>query len=88
MSGSIWKYNLRVVYCQQIQIPRGATPLTVQMQDGVPRLWCRVPDTEAPKDLVEINTIGTGWKMLVDPGQYIATVQIENLVWHYFLKTP
>lgn len=68
-----------------LHMPRGATPLTVQMQGGQPQLWA-LCDPAQPKEWRTFDVYGTGHAMPEDPGKYIATFQMENgaLVWHVF----
>lgn len=82
---SIWKYPLRVVDEQTLDVPEGAEVLTVQVQNGTPCLWARV-DPTAPKTPRKIITHGTGHLVPETTGRYIATYQIEGgaLVFHVF----
>lgn len=82
---TIWKFNLVVTDRQRIEMPKGAQVLTVQLQDGWPRLWALVELDEA--SLTEMRTFeihGTGNP--IDDGErhYIATFQQPPFVWHVF----
>ena len=87
MAWVIHKYPLSVEEVQRIRMPSGAKALSLQLQRGVPTLWCRV-DTRAVKCDRLIKMCGTGWEdpfPLYHPDEeYIGTVQINGFVWHYF----
>ncbi len=82
---TIFKYPL-TPGSTDVMLPEGSKLLTVQMQHGEPMLWALV-DTARPKKLSTIVVYGTGHLMPDDPGDYIATFQMEegNLVWHAFV---
>lgn len=83
---SIWKFRLGVTREQEIEIPRDAKILTVQVQRGHPVLWAVVL-TSNPIVRRRIVTYGTGhevgWEAFGDV--YIATYQLpDGTVWHVF----
>ena len=82
---SIWKYPLKVVDEQTLDVPEGAEVMTVQVQNGTPCLWARV-DPAAPKIPRKIITRGTGHPVPETIWRYIGTYQIKDgaLVFHVF----
>jgi len=84
----IWKYELMVADEQGVEMPKGATILTLQVQRGKPCLWVLVsPDAE--KEIRTFETFGTGhlysdhiWEGL----KYIGSYQLSdgNFVGHVF----
>lgn len=86
MSGlSIWKYALRIEDWQVLEMPFGWTRVALQEQGGFPTLWALV-DPEAVRVSTPILCFGTGHGIPVVPGEPLGTVQIEEMVWHYFLE--
>lgn len=78
---TIWKFDI-YPGITRIAIPSGANLLSVQMQQGVPRVWALV-DPDATHSTREIETYPTGH---VDDvrGDYIGTFQVDGLVFHAF----
>jgi len=69
-----------------IPLPDPAAGLTVQMQRGEPVLWYLfyAEDAATIRDR-EIICVGTGIPFRSDIQTYLGTIQIEDLVHHYFL---
>lgn len=61
----------------------GAEPLTVQMQDGRPCLWMRVPTDVYDYQAHRFYWVGTGQECPF-PSAYVGTVQLDGYVWHLF----
>jgi hypothetical protein len=87
---AIWKYPLDLnVFSRarqwEFDVPKGATPLCLQMQHGTPTLWMMV-DAKAPTENRRFTMYGTGHEMPEDPGQYIGTFQLDGglFVFHVF----
>ena len=82
---AIWKWPLSSKDSQEINIPRGAEILCVQMQNDYPTIWAKV-DAEAEMVSREIIIIGTGHPHEEINHPYIGTVQQYggSLVWHIF----
>jgi len=81
----IWKYPLKDADQQNLKLPVGAKILTVQIQRGVACLWALVDEEMMPS--TEIRTIaiyGTGNPMPDEAGEYIATFQAGEFVFHVF----
>lgn len=91
MTQRIYKYALEIEREQTIEIYEYADLLTLQVQNfEIPTLWAIV-DTSQKEITVTIHMFGTGW--IIDlPAfngyhyKHIGTVQIDGLVWHYFLE--
>lgn len=83
---TIYKYRLHAFEQQVIAMPSGASPLTVQVQGGVPHLWALVDPSQTAVDLVDIRMYGTGRLFDVAGLNYIATYQLDGgaLVFHVF----
>lgn len=89
MAETIWKFPLEVVDEQSVEMPAGASPLTVQVQKGEPCLWARVnPANERMQRRVFIH--GTGHPLHADAMAYLATFQLlgGTFVGHVFLEYP
>lgn len=86
MENVVWKYPLKVNDHQLVAMPVGARPLCVQLQQGVPMLWALV-DPEGEIKNRNVYMLGTGAGSLENPDDYkhIGTVQMDGLVWHYFV---
>lgn len=86
----IWKWTLQIADTQQVQMPRGAQLLSVQMQGGAPQLWALVNE-KAPTEPRTFATYGTGNPMpeLLDYGRFVSTYQLHSgsLVFHVFEST-
>lgn len=91
MKQTIWKYPLRIVDEQHIEIPIGAKVLTVQMQGNAPYLWALVnPDARRESRFIRIFSTGDTMPehKLISLLKYVATFQEEpnKIVWHVFEK--
>jgi len=83
---TIWKYQLKVQHEQVIKIPETADFLTVQIQDGVPVMWCLV-DKDAVLIDVDVIMKWTGNDATdVKLGRYVNTFTMNGLVFHVFVK--
>mgnify|MGYP001619838869 CR=1 FL=1 len=85
MTTTVWKYDLKIVDVQRIEMPVMAKLLCVQVQAGIPELWVLV-NPDAPKELRTIATVETGHLVELTLGEYVGTYQIadESLVFHVF----
>jgi hypothetical protein len=83
---TVWKYPLQVKKTQCLELPRGAKPLSIGVQDEKPCLWAQV-DTEAVKDSVLVVTHKTGLPMENGDMKFIGTYQLDGgtLVGHVFM---
>lgn len=82
---SVWKYPIPVDDRFFIQMPRGATALTVQVQREEPQLWARV-DPTAPIEERRFALCGTGHLRADINGRYVGSFQLHEgaLVFHLF----
>jgi hypothetical protein len=83
---TIYKYRLAPLFGkQQISVPLGSTPLTIQLQDGEPTLWCEV-ETELSLVFMELLVCRTGQPLSYSHGKYLGTWQSDSgLVYHAYL---
>ena len=81
---TIWKFPLEVVDDQIVDMPYGATILTVQAQNDVPCMWALVGTNNAlvPR---AFHIAGTGHPFN-GVGDYVGTFQLSGgaLVFHVF----
>lgn len=80
----IWKFPLEWDYGREaeVEMPKGAEILTLQVQHGIPCLWARLcPAREKVKR--RFSVIGTGWDF-DGAGAYVGTYQQDGFVWHVF----
>ena len=86
---TIYKYQLNTpISVQGIEMPKGAEIIKVGNQFDLITIWAIV-DTEAEKELVEINVFGRGHEMYTNEKterQYLDSVFIGPLVWHVFKR--
>lgn len=85
-SKTIWKYPLRLVGEQAIQMPKGAEILCAQVQgEGAICVWALV-DPKVEKEERMIVIYGTGHPVTDLHCKYIGTVQMDggSLIWHVF----
>ena len=83
---TVWKFTLpRADDLVSIEMPKGAEPLFVGEQFGVPCLWARV-DPAAPTERRWFRWAGTGHPLGRFTGRHIGTwiTHGGNLVWHLF----
>ncbi len=83
---AIFKYELTLGRTA-VEMPRGATVLSVQMQNGNPCLWAMVDTDVVLTDTREFVCFGTGHKINEEYAlHFIGTTQIEavSLVFHFF----
>lgn len=82
---TIWKYPLKLTEVQQIELPQGSDPLTVQMQDHRPRVWAIVDPKEPIHTQLTFYIIGTGEPFDETNKKYLGTIQQTEFVWHVFV---
>lgn len=84
---TIFKYPLKVRGEQIVNMPVGAQPLSVQVQHGTPCLWALIDPQADPRDHV-VSMYGTGHPILLSPGKFVDTYQLEDgdLVFHVFVS--
>lgn len=86
MRKTIWKFTFEVRDSFELDLPSRSTPLSVQVQGGVPCLWMLVePDTPRVKRRFYVR--GTGHPCDdCDADRFIGTFQLAGgqLVFHLF----
>ena len=83
---AIWKFPLKTVEAQSVEMPLDAKILSVQSQFEEPMMWCLV-EPDKPKAFREIRIIGTGHPVEDDfTGIYVGTYQVYggSGVFHLF----
>ncbi len=87
---TIWKYPLLLADLQTVQMPAGAKPLCVQVQDSGPCLWALVNEHEETQVDFEVRTVGTGHPLTTGEAlaKYVGTYQLDGgrLVFHVFVR--
>lgn len=93
----IWKFPLEIVKEQEIETPAEAMFLTLQSQNNIPTFWVYC-NPEREKVKTKIYCFGTGvfcdlsdknpnaFSLIANNKKYLGTVQIDGLVWHYFMS--
>ncbi|GAH63526.1 unnamed protein product [marine sediment metagenome] len=71
----IWKWPLQTEGAFELEMPLGATALTVQMQGEQACLWALVEEGR-PKEIRRFRMYGTGHPILCPPGAYVGTFQL------------
>lgn len=80
----VWKFKVPFYHTSSINVPLGAKPLAVQMQDARPVIWMEVKTDLMPSTENRYFTwYGTG-NPLPENGEYIGTLQDGWLVWHLY----
>jgi hypothetical protein len=86
---AIWKYVLETTDYQEIKMPLGAEILTVQIQHGMPCIWCLV-DPKLGEALIKPKKIwihDTGHAITnIEDKLYVGSYQsdVGNLIFHVF----
>lgn len=80
----IYKLYLSLIDTQLIDVKKDAEVLTVQAQHGFLTLWYRCQENMPTIVKRKISIRGTGQIFDETTCKYIATVQMDNLVWHIF----
>lgn len=86
MSKTIWKYPLKIIDHQALNMPRNAQILCVQVQYVEPCIWALVDSSEPPEERY-ISMFGTGHRIpSAHSYPYVGTFQINegDLVFHVF----
>lgn len=84
---TIWKFPVPSLKEFEIQMPKGAKILSVQMQGGDPVFWALVMQDSAETETRSFSVFGTGWDIQRAGISYIGTWQSNGLVWHLFENT-
>mgnify|MGYP003519694140 FL=1 len=83
----VYKYPLYVGDWISVQMPMGAEPMCVQMQNGEPQLWALV-DVGNPPTTHHFRIAGTGHDLGSNVGKHIGSFQMHSgaLVFHVFAE--
>lgn len=83
---TIFKYPLEISDIQEIELPKGAQILDIDVQHGLPVMWALVDPTEE-KEKRRFHTTGTGHP-IHDPGalKHVGSYQLDggSFVGHLF----
>ena len=85
MRKTIWKYDVPIEDYFEINMPKDAQILTIQTQNGEPKLWALVnPDNATEKRIFRHS--GTGHPITDNNMDYIGTYQLHGgeLIFHVF----
>jgi hypothetical protein len=87
MRSVVYKYPVRPDKAE-LTLPRGARPLTVQIQHGELQMWVQENPDEVLMDIWEVYIVGTGHVHDdLDEYDYLTTFQTGSvLVWHVFIR--
>ena len=86
---TIHKYDVQVADQFKLELPRGATIMSVQVQREVPRMWVLVDKDEDRVEERTFRVIGTGHPIDDEKDlMFVGTFQIHGgmLVFHLFEK--
>lgn len=79
MKTTIWKYRLSPREGQQdVEMPMGAKILSVQSQYDEICIWAVVNPEQTEMDTVRFNNLYTGSPIPRNPGEYMATCQVQR----------
>lgn len=82
---TIYKYQFDIADKVEVEMPRHAIILSIQVQDNKPTLWAQV-ETGHQMETRTFRIYGTGHSldMFATEGKYLQTIQLDGLVWHIF----
>lgn len=82
---TIYKYQINVTDLFSIKLPVGYEVLSIQVQDDVPFMWCKINEG-APTENVYFSVVGTGHQIPPVSKKYLGTFQLNNgrFVGHLF----
>jgi len=87
MKRVIWKFPLKLIERQTVRKQaRHFQPLAVDVQNGAPALWAAVVPGPLSNGIA-INMVGTGWPVPERCGSHLGTIQLDGMVWHFFLDS-
>lgn len=87
MAKTIWKYPFPIHDSFELEMPRGAKVLSVQVQGGKPCLWAEVNENGFDETRY-FEVRGTGHTLIGNEGRFIGTIQLMEgaLVFHIYEK--
>lgn len=80
---TVYKYPVNLDDRVAVEMPVGATILSLQMQNSMPCLWCLV-DPGAPREHRSFRWFGTGHPIEAADAAFVGTIQAGPLVFHLF----
>jgi hypothetical protein len=83
---AVWKFKLADgVDHFALDMPVGATILSVQVQNGEPCMWALIPDTSGDREMRVFRIYETGHSMIItEKLLFLGTIQQPPYVWHLF----
>ena len=83
---TVWKFELDSDDYNEISLPLGATPLSVQEQNGHVQLWCLCNPNETSYETRKFRLCGTGHSIKEKNISFIGTFQLYggSFVGHLF----
>lgn len=94
MNKAVWKFPFPVTDEFTLKLPHESEVLSVQIQDGMPQLWCLCStDEHLPKENHYFRLVGTGHpinKANSTVLKFVGTFQLPDLhlVFHLFEEIP
>lgn len=85
---TIWKYELKILDDQIVEVPFCSEFLSLHTQNGKPCIWVYVDSEETKKEKWHISMFGTGHEVSGHFAKFLGTILTHGdaLVWHAFLK--
>lgn len=86
----IYKYHLEVKEKQQLFLPEFAKIIALQIQNGMPCIWVKIPEIQygmggkATDEIRTFITVGTGHTFSEENLIYVGTYQLGAFVGHVF----
>jgi hypothetical protein len=82
---TVWKFEIHTDDYVNINLPKGAKPLSIQQQGDSVQLWCLVDPNETVYETRTFRLAGTGHP-ITDDVEYIGTFQLfgGSFVGHLF----
>lgn len=82
----IFKYELSFSD-KFVTMPENSEIMDIQIQDGKPVMWAMV-NSDTKDIVVKITSLFTGDEIQLDNSrnEYLATIQHEGLVYHFFMN--
>jgi hypothetical protein len=68
-----------------IELPKGAKPLSVGLQRGLPTIWAEVDTHSHEGETWTVFVLGTGWAVPENAVHHLGTVFDGSFVWHVYL---
>lgn len=86
---TIFKYPLRIVTKQEIEVPVGSSVLHVGLDaTGKPCIWFEVEKDAADagmKETIVVYVIGTGHPIPEEASYHVGSFVISTYIWHIYI---